>query len=133
MAHVGDDLSNACAPPIAKAESIPAWQSTTDLDIFRKWERYRVLYNLSLAAEVLVLVFAARSSLITARWFWKAVIFRAIIANVCFCVGPVADAYAHICWATGRTFGRVIFSLGLALSAVHVLAFMTLSPWDPFD
>lgn len=75
----------------------------------------RVIYNLVLIAFVLPLAYYLGKS-DDIRFWWR-VPFEAVIANICFCAGPVAEGY--LCWLLGmerRLARRLLFVNGLALS-----------------
>ena len=86
-------------------------------EVFLAWEGYRVLYNIILTGESLLLG--------VAHWgqipYWITLIGGAIAANVCFCAGPCLEGYFSLAGAKRRTVRPVLFLLG-TLVAVTLAA-----------
>jgi hypothetical protein len=96
-------------------------------DLLARWERLRVLYNAALTAEVLIFLAADGAWTLRQGRFWSFLIFSCVMANVCFCVGPVVDGYIHRLGSRGSGSTWVLFSLGVGFSMV--LAFIMLFVW----
>jgi hypothetical protein len=60
-----------------------------------EWEKLRILYNGALIAWVVYLVEANQPALFETFAFWITCIVGAIVANVCFFAGPLAETYFH--------------------------------------
>ena len=81
------------------------------MSVFFEWERLRVIYNAALVAVVVFITWSNGLLLII-----PLAIVPAILANLCFCAGPVAECY--LCWlgvprGPARWF---VFGVGLCLS-----------------
>lgn len=105
------------------AEEIPP-----DLALMAQWEWRRLIDHAVLVVEV------GASALLPGAWkwflevpFWEWLITGAVGANVCFCAGPVAEAYLRWIGLKGRSIGPVLFGLGMAVAmlatAVSVLVY----------
>ena len=88
--------------------------------IFIAWERLRIVFNGVLATAVILGGF---SHLADAS-FWRYLASEALLANICFCAGPVAEGYL-VFLNVPRPFARrlvfllgTLVGLGLALSSV---------------
>jgi hypothetical protein len=120
-----DDDRNAYAPPAS--DSLPVDREVgPELALWADWEGRRLVYNIVLCVEVLLL-FGIGGSL---GWFFnpafqKHLLFLALLANLCFCAGPVDEGYFRHFGVRGRAVGRVLFGLGLALA-------MLLTLWSTF-
>lgn len=115
------DLDRVYDPPTQPGAG-PAEQAA-ELTLLRRWERLRILYNLILAAVVLLL--GARS--LGEPGFLRWLVARAFAANVLYCVGPIANAYAHWLGLRHVAVTTALFVLGtmlaVLLAAVSVNAF----------
>jgi hypothetical protein len=107
-----DPPEQPCAAPVAPA---------AELALLRRWERLRVLYNLILIAEVLLLSAFAPGHALGDRAFWRLLVFGALVANLCYCVGPIANAYAHWLGLRHPAVTIVLFVAGTALAALLAL------------
>jgi hypothetical protein len=93
------------------------------LTIFLAWEQLRLVYNGVLAAPTFLVLLWLND------WFdphlWWHVGGGAILANLCFCAGPVAEGYLSWAGFGGRWTRWVLFVLGtlfaLALTAAEML------------
>lgn len=95
--------------------------------VFLAWERLRLTYNAALA--ILVLAFSWNSLL--DRDFWSYLFWGAFGANVCFCLGPVAEGYLVLLGADRRVARWIVFVPGLLLGFLLTLA--ALYSWDLRD
>ena len=85
-------------------------EEPTAKQIFIAWEKLRLLYN---GVLVMVVVFVTGS----AAWdLIPNLIEAAIVANLCFCVGPVLEGYANCCGMRRRTARWLVFCLGLGIA-----------------
>jgi len=105
LRRVGDE------PPDSDVE-IPALAQRTDaMSVFFAWEKLRIVYNLLLIALV-VIELGIEGTLITLPLLFGG----AVAANICFCVGPVAEGYL-CCIGVERIRARLaLFALGMILS-----------------
>ena len=109
-------------------------ESSAEVHLFRDlrsafwmWEGLRVLYNLMLAALVLVTIrrFCEHFGLSFPEdeRFWLRVGMMAVAANVAFCAGPLAEAYVYLLGlrhAGIRLAARLLlFVAGLGASALE--------------
>lgn len=111
---------NPYEPP--KAVSSPnaaadAWQPSESI---RAWERLRLWYNAALAGEVLLLFLPFAPYLLTMSVVLFAV-ETAILANVCFCVGPVAEHYLGFSGFRGSWVRRSLFVVGTLFAMLLAL------------
>ena len=84
--------------------------------IFLRWERLRIAYNAALMALVILLVALLYEPEIEwALLGWRCVV-GAVIANVCFFAGPVAETYLYWLGMRNRGVTAVLFLMGLVFS-----------------
>src|SRR5262245_54254540 len=95
-----------------------------DVGLLAFWERLRIVFNAILGCEVLALTLLARADYWTQRGFIRYLVARAIIANICFCAGPVADGYLRRFGFRGRGPTMLLFGIGTLLSMVAAFASM---------
>ena len=86
---------------------------------FWRWEKYRLIYNGVLAAETLLALGLRRA--LPDLTTLGTLAFYAILANVCFCAGPVLNGYFWRFGYRGRWVGLVILAIG-TLFAVGMAA-----------
>jgi hypothetical protein len=102
----------------------PSGPQPADLELFLFWEKLRVLYNLSLTTLVLLVWAGLLRSSVSFDTLLVESIVGAVGANVCFCAGPVANAYAY--WLGWRhpvvTF--ILFVTGTVFSMLLVLGLL---------
>lgn len=93
--------------------------------VFIAWEKLRLLYNAFLA--VLVIVELAPLGVLV---LLPILLEAALVANICYCVGPVAEGYL-CCIGVKRTNARyALFVLGTILSLGLTWAVLTgAAPW----
>jgi hypothetical protein len=98
------------------AEGSPA----TAAEVFFAWERLRVGYNAVLLGFGVgwLLLFGPPTHLL----FWPRLLEEAVIANLAFCAGPVAEGY--LCWVgfPRRPARYTLFAAGTALAGGLALA-----------
>jgi hypothetical protein len=105
--------------PLAKLPSIRAPEPTA-MDVFFAWEKLRLFYNAIMILVTLGLTVYAQANPLAAVVF----VGEALLANICFSVGPIVEGYA--CWfGLPREYARwCIFTLGCivttALAVNHV-------------
>jgi hypothetical protein len=100
------------------------------MEVFFAWERLRLLYNLILA--VVVVGFGALSAEVRVPLFWFRVAGEAIIANVCFCCGPVAECYLRWGGLRLRAARWCLFGSGTLLAAWMAVEAMRHWHWGCF-
>ena len=98
--------------PVGEGED----EDRPDLRFLAAWERRRVVYNGVLAAVVLLTTVPALWRPFLDPVFFEMAIAGAFGANVCFCTGPVVEAYLRWMGVRGRSLGRILFGLGLLVS-----------------
>ena len=119
-------------PDVSAPEVVPDTASARE--VFLAWEKLRIVYN-----GVLVAVVLGASALGAlqghARWsdvaFRRHLLFAAVVANVLYCTGPVAEGYLALLGSPRRAARGVLFGLGLLFASG--LAFVDVSVWRVFD
>ena len=106
------------------AEGIESIVARVDDDsanrVFAAWERLRLIYCVILALVVIVFSGAA----LTNHLFLLRIIKAAIVANVCFCVGPVAEGYLALVGLDRPSARLLLFILGTLLSCLLAIIFV---------
>ena len=86
-------------------------------EIFAKWERLRVVYNLILLATTLGLMFMDDLvGRVIDPLFFLYLLTRCVAANVLFMAGPGVESYASWLGLRHRATRPVLFALGVLLS-----------------
>lgn len=96
-----------------------------DRSIFKKWEFLRIIYNVVLTTEVILLLEQYFFHLIErSPFFLVGAIFAAIIANIFFTLGPIVESYVK--WlGFQKSFVRwVLFGAGLIFSMYIVVFYV---------
>lgn len=112
------DYRDAYAPPQGKSfqGGVGSMPGDPDLSFLAGWERRRVLYNAVLAAIVLVSSLMDLGRVFLDLVFWEFLIVAAFCANVCFCTGPIAEAYLRWIGIRREWLGGLLFGVGLLIS-----------------
>lgn len=127
-----DDLYDLYRPPQAPSEAAEP-EPERELGILRRWERLRFAYNAILIVEVVLLALGPARSAVVRPGFASMLIFYAVIANLCYCAGPVATAYLHWLGARGPTVVYLLFAMGTLLAfGLAGLVMMFLALGGPF-
>lgn len=114
------------APPGAAIAPTPA-PPDDFFAVFWRWEKYRLAYNAILLAETLLALTTRRA--LTNWRFLDALAGLAIIANVCFCAGPVLHGYLWRLGLRGRWVGLAILIAGTLLAMLlAAIALIGLTP-----
>jgi hypothetical protein len=121
-----DDV-NPYAPPSA-AQTGPHEPESSDFAMFLRWERLRLLYNAILGVVTILGMLAPHHGL-------RGNIPNQIVgliplglgANVCYCIGPVLEGYAHLIGLRGKVVTGILFGLGTAFAAL--LAWAAILGW----
>lgn len=92
--------------------------------VFWAWEKLRLIYNGVLVTVVFIMVGSAAS--MTAE-FWQSLIYRAIAANIWFCVGPVLEGYLAEIGAARSPTRWFLFTIGTGIAAL--LAFFQMGAY----
>ena len=79
-----------------------------------EWELRRILYNLALA--VFFLLTPGRDMLIHDMYGMLGVLFYAILANLCFCLGHVLDLVLVFIQFRSRVLSLAVFGIGTLLA-----------------
>lgn len=114
---VDEESLNPYQPPEA-TDLVVDRTATAELRILGLWERLRFLYNGLLAAEVLILTIPNASAFWSHPQFLGFLVSSALGANLCFCAGPIATAYAYWIDLRNRGIAYTLFALGTLLSMV---------------
>lgn len=89
-------------------------------EIFIKWEKRRIGYNLMLIAVTVAM--GAMRELLTIPSFWIDCAFGAVICNICYFSGPMVELY--LTWLREKRqdqIGMMLFIAGLLFSALAAL------------
>jgi hypothetical protein len=102
------------ALPVVEMRNIRAPEPTAR-EVFFAWEKLRLAYN-----AILTIVVLGRIGSV-ALDFVPHLLEAAIMANICFCVGPVAEGY--LCWLTlhRRAARYILFLFGLPLALFYTM------------
>jgi hypothetical protein len=106
-------------------ERADAGTSSPVKGIFRAWERLRLVYN---AALVLVVMLSVGPEQEIPPAFWLFLACQAVLANLCFFAGPLAEWYVGWLGYRSRATRWVLFGAGL-LFAVVLAADSLRGPW----
>jgi hypothetical protein len=94
-------------PPAS--EPIAPLTEETARSVFLAWEKLRIAFNAILAAVVLL----SAGSAISEGAFWRFLVWGALGANLCFCLGPVVEGYLSLLGSNRQAARWVVFSLGV--------------------
>ncbi|HEY9844354.1 MAG: hypothetical protein ACAI44_14735 [Candidatus Sericytochromatia bacterium] len=105
----------------ALAEEAEPKTDETAQAVFWAWERLRLFYNLILVAEVGL--FACLNLGLLQQWqiFFPTLVFGALGANLCFCIGPVSEGYWILLGADRKSSRAWIFMLGTLIAMLLTL------------
>ena len=118
----------ASATPAAIALERPPSPSDS---LLRDWERRRLWFNAILTALTLVLGTLLDFAILKPR-FWAITAQGALIANICFCAGPVVTWYLSRLGCNHRATGTFLFWIGTVLSVVLTTAALLSALAPPF-
>jgi hypothetical protein len=127
----GTELDRIYQAPASSGKSSGDAGASAELGLLALWEWLRLVYNGVLALEVLALWGPSGSS--WDRGGWRFLIGRALAANVLYCAGPVANAYAHWIGLRHRAVTALIFLAGLCLAMLITLISLTFNVGAAFD
>src|SRR5688572_15048536 len=105
--------SSAIPTPLEPAP--PRTVNEAGHDLLRAWEYRRLWFNGLLIVET-VLIGILPDALILQPRFWEFAVEGAIVANVCFCAGPIATWYLSRLGFDSRRAGLFLFWAGTILS-----------------
>ncbi len=117
-APLSDERNPYVAPLAGGHEPIPE-QGTSQSGLLPRWEKLRVVYNVVLAVVVLSFWAIGPGIRLGDPAFLRHLARGCLGANICFCVGPVVNAYAH--WL-GLRHVAVTVALFVAGTGLSVLA-----------
>ncbi len=85
------------APSLAESEAASAIpdiraKEPTSMEVFFAWEKLRLAFNALLLVIVVFMMLRAGFNPLAIVFFGE----DAVLANLCYCVGPVAEGY--LCW-----------------------------------
>lgn len=91
--------------------------------VFLKWEKLRIVYNLILLVILLISRIPAMGNNIFEPWALGSWLVGAVLANLCFFLGPLSETY--IAWLGWRSVGVtvIIFAVGVLVSIPLVIFF----------
>ena len=112
------DDSNPYVAPLAAGPPSSPTLAPSETGLLLRWERLRALYNVILAAVVLAMWAGGQGSGLADPAFLRHLARGCLGANLCFCAGPVVNAYAH--WI-GLRHGAVTIALFVAGTGLAVL------------
>lgn len=92
-------------------------------DVVKRWERLRLVYNAVLIPWTVFLI-AVLPGGVTGNP--ADLIVGAVIANVCFCLGPVVETYLVWLGANAQAARGWLFALGTVFTAVAAWLSLTL-------
>jgi hypothetical protein len=107
--------------PVAVHATAPETSDRTGSDLLRDWE-YRRLWLNGILVVVTLVIGVPTNFAILERRFWAMAVQGAIGANICFCVGTVANWYLSRIGFNQRASGLFLFWLGTALATVLAAA-----------
>jgi hypothetical protein len=106
----------------AKPNDSDAWRR-----VFVRWERWRIAYNLALAAVVVTLALAYGGNDFDWRRFAGQCTLGALVGNICYLAGPTAEVYLRWLGLRHRAIAPLLFVCGLLLAAGLAAATVTAS------
>ena len=110
------------APPVSEPLAPPVEE--TAQSAFLGWEKLRVAFN----GVLVVVVLLSAGSALSEEAFWLFVVQGALLANLCFCLGPVVEGYLTLA-GSGRQPARwIVFSLGVMAGCL--LAYLAVFSWQ---
>jgi hypothetical protein len=93
--------------------------------ILRRWERLRIVYNVTLIGIVIAFTLIAFPFLFGSVPFWVRVIFGAIIANTCYFIAPAIEGYGTLFQVWNSAFSILLFLAGLAFTSLLAILFIS--------
>ncbi|WP_435009754.1 hypothetical protein P12x_001000 [Tundrisphaera lichenicola] len=111
-----NDEPNLYAPPSASIGGPVSESEVFDLRLFFRWEKLRLAYNGILAVETAVLLVIMPPPRSTLASLPLTLAFCCLMANACFCVGPVLDGYARWIGSNQRYVTLTLFITGMILA-----------------
>lgn len=127
-----DELEFTDVPPTTKTGVFGIADPAGLASMIARWEWLRIIYNAILAIEVIaVLSLGAVYGRLVSLDSLKGLVVGAVVANVCYCAGPVFNAYLHWLGCRGRAATFSLFAFGtcvaMFLTLLSVLVFFQLS------
>jgi len=116
--------SNPYSSPLEIETPKPITQRENVVDfgeIVRRWEWFRILYNLALFF-VTLLVAAIVGAFRVPVMLLETAVIGVVSANVLFFYGPVADGYLQWMGFRNPAIGKLIFTLGTTLAMLLAAA-----------
>jgi hypothetical protein len=113
--------ANPYAPPTSSTKAKSGGRS--ELGLFLRWERLRLIYNAVLGVETVLVLMAnpPRGGVEAMGSLAFVVAAYAVVANVCFCAGPVLEGYARLLKIRGTAVTGLLFGLGTAFAMMLTL------------
>lgn len=112
------DDSNPYVAPLEAGPLPSPTRGPSETGLLLRWEKLRVVYNVVLAAVVLAFWAGGRGSGLGDPAFLRHLARCCLGANLCFCAGPVVNAYAHWLGLRHVAVTVALFVLGTTLSVL---------------
>ena len=127
------DESNPYVAPVEAGSLPPPPAGPSEAGLLLRWEKLRLLYNLILAAVVLAFWAGGRGSGLGDPGFLPHLARCCLGANLCFCAGPVVNAYAHWLGLRHVAVTVVLFVIGTSLSVLVAAGSLLVFQMRAFD
>lgn len=86
--------------------------------VCQEWEKLRILYNAALVCWVVYLVNVSQPSLFQSFGFWVTCAMGAVVANVCYFAGPLAETYLNWIDFRHRSIRWALLLIGTQFTAL---------------
>ena len=100
-------------------------------DLGLRWEKRRITFNVILLAETILILspfLLRRPPDLHLELLLFRLVLLCLVANVCFCAGPVADGYLHRMGLGSDGVSLILFTFGtlfaMALALGHIFAML---------
>ena len=84
--------------------------------VIKTWEILRIAYNLIMGAITIALTLVMYPENLLDLVFWFSVVVGALIANLCFLMGPAIEGYGRYFGLWGRPLTGLLFMAGLMVT-----------------
>ncbi|RUL86459.1 hypothetical protein [Tautonia sociabilis] len=105
----GEPAETGAATPVVDSDLAPG-------PVLRRWERWWVLDNAILLGVTVLTALLDLGRTLGDPEFYGFAIVGAVLANVCFTAGPIAEAYLYWIGIRGRAVGLVLMAVGTLAS-----------------
>ncbi|MEL7500349.1 MAG: hypothetical protein AAFN77_22330 [Planctomycetota bacterium] len=86
--------------------------------IFISWEWLRLAYNVCLVMIVLAFTSLSFPEVLLLPEFWVTCVVGAVVSNVCFFIGPIAECYITWLGFSGQLVRWMMFLAGLVFTSI---------------